>query len=254
MKTSSIKSGDTVAWTDPDGGERIEIKVAKVMVRGDAVTLEDDDGSVIECHEHELSPADEETAAAEGVGLHYRSPEWRRLAECAQWHNLWPVIDADGKLTGLVVADDDGFFNVDDEAMLAEDDIDFRWREVDGYALPVTAIIEAAVADETIRGAGLDDLAGLENPAMPEACAAYRQAAVAALEDDPRAGRLSVGAPLGQRLLASGWSGAHWRHSSGAIGTMFELTEDEQAALSAADDAGLAAAGEVIKQADAAGA
>jgi len=200
----------------------------------------------------EWLPADEATAAEEGRGLHYRSPEWRRLAGCAQWHNLWPVIDADGKLTGLVVADEDGYLNVDDEAMIAEGDLDCRWREEDGYAVTVTAIIEAAVADETIRGAGLDAFAGLEHPAMPEACAAYRQAAVAALEDDPRAGRFSIGSPRDGRLLHSRWAGAKWRHRSGAIGTMFRLTDDEVAALSAADAAGLKAAGAVIEQADAA--
>ena len=111
--------------------------------------------------------------------------------------------------------------------------------------------IEFAVANETIRdGGGLDEFAGLEHPYMADACAAYRAAAVAALADDPRARRLVADRPHGQRILHSAWAGTYWKYSVGAIGTMGELTEAEKAAVSAADDAGRAAARKVIEEAD----
>jgi hypothetical protein len=112
--------------------------------------------------------------------------------------------------------------------------------------------IEFAVVDETIRiCGGLEDYAGLEHPEIRRACAAYRQAAIAALEDDARAGRLVAAGPGGRRLLHSAWAGAHWNYTCGAIGTMSQLTEDEKAAVADANDAGREAAGQVIDDADA---
>ena len=113
-------------------------------------------------------------------------------------------------------------------------------------------IVEFAVADETIRDCGhLDQFAGVEHPYMADACAAYRAAATTALADDPRGGRLVVESPRGQRILHSAWAGAHFAYSVGAIGTMGDLTDDEKAAVSAADDAGREAARKVIEEADA---
>jgi hypothetical protein len=117
---------------------------------------------------------------------------------------------------------------------------------------PVT--VELATADETIRDrGGIDEFAGLEHPAMPEACAAYREAATSRLGDDDRANRLRAEAPRDRRILHSQWCGAHWGYSSGAIGTMCrDLTTDERAAIDAANEAGLEAARKVIEAEDAA--
>jgi nitrogen fixation protein len=131
------------------------------------------------------------------------------------------------------------------------------WRidTEEGTAAPSEPVtVEFAIGDETIRDrGGIDEFAGLEHPFVPEACAAYRQAATSRLGDDDRATRLRAEGPVGQRRLASGWCGAHWGYSSGAIGTMAgHLTTDERAAIDAAHEAGLAAAREVIEAADAA--
>jgi hypothetical protein len=117
--------------------------------------------------------------------------------------------------------------------------------------LPAVAV-EFAVADETIRTCAIDDLIGLGHTAAKEACAAYHRAATQALIDDTRAGRLSVESPRGQRRLHCQWMGSYWKFSSGAIGTMGNLTEDEKAAVSAADDAGREAARKIVEAAEAA--
>lgn len=116
---------------------------------------------------------------------------------------------------------------------------------------PLVAI-EAAEADETIRiCGGLEDFAGLEHPAIGAACEAYHAAACDALRADPRAGRLFACTPIGQRRLHSAWAGAKFAYQCGALATMATLTEDEKAAVSAADDAGREAAKKVIEAADA---
>ena len=115
--------------------------------------------------------------------------------------------------------------------------------------------VELAEADETIRiCGGLDDYAGLEHPAMQAACQAYHAAVAAALADDPRAAGFNVRSPKERRRLHSQWMGARFAHSCGAIGVMSgSLTEDEKAAISAADDAGRMAAKNEIDAEDAAG-
>jgi plasmid stabilization system protein ParE len=111
--------------------------------------------------------------------------------------------------------------------------------------------VEFATCDETIRTCAIDDLIGLEHPNAAEACAAYRRAAVEALENDPRAGRLTAETPRGQRILHSQWAGTYFKYSAGAIGTMGDLTEDEKAAVSDANDAGAEAAQKVVDDAGA---
>jgi len=134
----------------------------------------------------------------------------------------------------------------------ADDELFANGSDEEPAEPPKPVIVEFAVANETIRdGGGLDEFAGLEHPYMADACAAYRAAAVAALADDPRALRLVADRPQGQRILHSAWAGTYWKYSVGAIGTMGELTEAEKAAVSAADDAGRAAARRVIEEADA---
>lgn len=115
--------------------------------------------------------------------------------------------------------------------------------------------VELAEADETIRiCGGLEDYAGLEHPAMQAACQAYHAAVAEALADDPRAARFNVRSPQGRRRLHSQWMGAQFAHSCGAIGVIVgALTDDEKAAISAADDAGRAAARNEIDAEDAAG-
>jgi hypothetical protein len=103
--------------------------------------------------------------------------------------------------------------------------------------------VELALANETIRHCGVEEFTGLEHSAMEAACQAYRSAVIESLADDPRAARLNVVTPKGKRILHSQWCGAHFSWTRGAMGVMSgTLTEDEKAALDAADDAGLAAA------------
>lgn len=168
----------------------------------------------------------------------------------------WPVIDGDRRLTGELSEGGGQMLNVDDEAMIhASDARAAGWRidTEEGTAEPSEpVIVEFAVADETIRmDGGIDEFAGVDHPAMAEACAAYREAATRRLGDDDRANRMRADGPVGQRRLHSQWRGARWGHSSGAIGTMArDLTGDEQAAIDAAHDAGLAAAKRVIEEED----
>ena len=88
------------------------------------------------------TPADEATAAAKGRGLHYRSAEWQRLAAFVQWPGIWPVIDANGDLTGDISEGCESELNVDDEAMIDADDARAGGWEIDaeeGRACPPTA-------------------------------------------------------------------------------------------------------------------
>jgi hypothetical protein len=130
----------------------------------------------------------------------------------------------------------------------------FQGGEFSGSILPLPerVAVEFAVADETIRTCAIDDLIGLEHTASRDACAAYHRAATQSLIDDKRAGRLTVSSPRGQRRLHSQWMGSYWKFSAGAIGTMGELTEDEKAAVSAADDTGREAARKIVEAAEAA--
>lgn len=53
-------------------------------------------------------------------GLRYDSAEAQSIMNSDDWANYWPVVDADGALTGAVVEteDCDGMANVDDIAMV----------------------------------------------------------------------------------------------------------------------------------------
>jgi hypothetical protein len=198
---------------------------------------------VVDLHSGEAID-DEEVAAA--------------IAKC-DWTGLWPIIDGDCCLTGEVVDNSsDGYLSCDWGGMIeAADARAAGWRinTEEGTATPSEPVtVEFATADETIRDRGfIDYVAGLEHPAMPEACAAYRRAAIIAMADDDRANRLRDEAPRDRRILHSQWCGAHWGYSAGAIGTMAgDLTSDERAAIDAAHEAGLEAARAVIEAEDAA--
>jgi hypothetical protein len=197
-------------------------------------------------------------AGADGE-MHYESDEWQALRDHVSWNGWWPVIEGDGVIYGTITdGRDRGYLNVNDEAMIGADDARAAGWRVDteeGTAVPSDPVtVEFAAADETIRDrGGIDEFAGLEHPAMPEACAAYRRAAIIAMADDDRASRLDVEAPKNSRSLHSQWCGAHWGYSAGAIGTMArDLTDAERAAIDAAHEAGLAAARTVIEERDAA--
>jgi hypothetical protein len=140
----------------------------------------------------------------------------------------WARIDGDDEAGAALLADFFEDHGSDDDLFVAK---------------PEPIDVELAEADETIRTLAIDDLTGVEHPAMQAACQAYHAAVAAALADDPRAARLNVCPPKGQRRLHSQWCGAHFSWTCGAIGVMSgSLTEDEKAAISAADDAGRAAA------------
>jgi len=147
--------------------------------------------------------------------------------------------------------------NVDDEAMIDADEARAGGWEIDAEdgcaGQPPQVAVEFAVANETIRWRAIDDLIGLEHPYADEACAAYHRAATQSLIDDKRARRLTVSSPLGQRTMHSQWAGAYFKFSAGAIGTMGELTHDEKAAVSAANDAGREAARKLLNEAEAEG-
>lgn len=107
-----------------------------------------------------------------------------------------------------------------------------------------TRIVEVATTPETIREcSGVGDFLGIEDTFEREVCAAWRKAAVAALEDDPRARLLVIESPRGNRLLHSQWCGAKWGYGYGAIAAMSsDLTEDEKDAVGDAQVAGVKAA------------
>lgn len=208
-----------------------------------------------------MRPMDEmtpERAAEACAGLSLDSAEWQEARDAVAWEGLWPEVDGDGELTGKVVGDEEGYLNVDDEAMISEEvarRAGWRIDIEDGTAAPSEPVtVEFAVADETIRDCGgIHEFAGLEHPAIEEACAAYREAATGCLDGDRRANRLRADRPRGPRILSSQWSGTHWSYNTGAIGTMAnDLTDAEKAAIDAAHEAGLAAARKVIESEDAA--
>jgi hypothetical protein len=203
----------------------------------------------------EMTP---ERAAEACAGLTLGSAEWQEARDAVDWEGLWPEVDGDGELTGKVVGSEEGYLNVENEAMIAEDvarRAGWRIDTAEGTAAPSDPVtVEFATADETIGwNAGLREMAPSDHPAQEEACAAYRRAAIIAMADDDRASRLDVEAPKNGRVLHSQWCGAHWGYSAGAIGTMAgDLTSDERAAIDAANEAGLEAAREVFANRDAA--
>ena len=154
--------------------------------------------------------------------------------------DAWAKIDGDSEAGGELLS---AFFEdhgTDEDLFVTEPEP----RPID---------VELAEADETIRTCAIDDLTGLEHPAMQAACQAYHSAVAEALASDPRASRLTVVSPKGQRILHSAWAGAKFDHACGAMGVMSgNLTDAEKAAISAADDAGRAAAKNEIEAADAA--
>ena len=79
------------------------------------------------------------TLAEAATGLRYDSEEAQAILGQADWQSHWPVVDADGELTGDVVETDDcdEYANVADETMISLSDLsDAQRREADrtGYA------------------------------------------------------------------------------------------------------------------------
>lgn len=198
-----------------------------------------------------------ESICQQFAGKHYHDRQFRQVSAAADWNDVWPEIDRDGDLTGRLVGNENGFLNVDDEAMISTAEARAGgWTISDGYAeAPRPVDVELATCWETIRHCAVEEFTGLEHPAMVAACQAYHSAVAEALAGDPRAKRLNVVSPKGQRLLHSQWCGAHFSWTCGAMGVMSgSLTEDEKAAISAADEAGRAAAKNEVDAENAAGA
>lgn len=74
-----------------------------------------------------------------GAGLHYKSRQWDEIFnDGGGWDGAWPEIDRHGKITGRIVGNEDGFLNVNDEAMISEAEARVGgWTSPDdGYAEP----------------------------------------------------------------------------------------------------------------------
>lgn len=262
MTTNSSSNITIQREIDRVGGECVAIGDDARLVRLG------DDRLVIETNGDPVWEADEgftvgamNVVAEAGFSMHYESAEWQALRELVQWQGWWPVVDGEGEITGQITEGgegDDDYYRVGEEAMIETDvarAAGWRIDTEEGAADPSGPVtVEFATADETIGwNAGLREMAPSDHPAQADACAAYRRAAIIALEDDDRANRLRAEAPRDRRILHSQWCGAHWSYSAGAIGTMArDLTSDERAAIDAANDAGLEAAGVVFADCDAA--
>lgn len=61
--------------------------------------------------------------AQEAAGLRYDSPEATAILDREDWSEIWPIVDAEGYLTGGICGSEDGFANVDDLAMVALSDL-----------------------------------------------------------------------------------------------------------------------------------
>ena len=184
------------------------------------------------------------------AGAYYRDRAFRRACDQASWHNVWPVIDRDGDLTGEVCDGDDGYLNVDDEAMITIGEAKAgRWQidedEVNADE-PAMVEVEIATANEIIRN--VLDLSMDDSYLVERACAEYHRAAAAFIDGDRRGRYLTTVAPKGRRVLASQWNGAHFDYRSGAIGVMCRgIRVDECDVISEADDAGRKAAAKVVE-------
>ena len=76
--------------------------------------------------------------AKANAGIHSQSQAWQQALDCCDWHGVWPVIDAEGLLTGEISEGGDDMSNVDDEAMIeTAEAIATGWTvDEDGYATP----------------------------------------------------------------------------------------------------------------------
>lgn len=74
-------------------------------------------------------------ACADSAYLHYQHPLWRRLADAFNWQDVWPVVNADGHLTGEVwTACDDVLHTADGDAMIRPEDAKSGGWEIDHEA------------------------------------------------------------------------------------------------------------------------
>ena len=64
-------------------------------------------------------------AIGKATGMHYMNAKARRILDNNKldWSQYWPEVDADGVITGGLVGDEDGFYNVDDLAMIAAENL-----------------------------------------------------------------------------------------------------------------------------------
>lgn len=71
------------------------------------------------------------------AGMHYRTEEFQQVSAVFDWQNVWPLIDADGDLTGDVVEPaEDGVYLILsdwDAAIRREDAVSAGWEiDADG--------------------------------------------------------------------------------------------------------------------------
>lgn len=108
--------------------------------------------------------------AEAGIGLDYRWAAWQELAALGEWTDCWPEVDSRGRITGVVIGDEDGYANVDHEAMVYADDIagDELWEaREDGYASLLSEVDEEPLHPQglyirALEAAGIGEMLGLE--------------------------------------------------------------------------------------------
>jgi hypothetical protein len=52
---------------------------------------------------------------------HMTNADFKRLGDDLLWHGVWPEVDGSCHLTGRIVSDEEGYVNIDDEAMMREE-------------------------------------------------------------------------------------------------------------------------------------
>ena len=82
-----------------------------------------------------------ETICQQFAGSSYTDREFRRAAAAIDWNQVWPEIDRHGNLTGRLVGDEGGFYNVNDEAMISREEARAgRWQIEDGHARATSTV------------------------------------------------------------------------------------------------------------------
>lgn len=99
-------------------------------------------------------------------------------------------------------------------------------------------IIETASLPDAVC-AGVEQLEGLDISNRRQAASLWHDTAVAALDADPRAGRLVRVKAHRARRGRECWLATPWRFRAGVFATAASLTEEEQQALIDANHAGM---------------
>lgn len=136
MKTSSITIQREI---DAVGGERVAGgDEASLWRLGDGRLVIETNADPVWENDRGFSMLAAEVVCQAGYGWDYRSAEWRQLAEVVDWTDMWPEVDGEACLRGsIVTSGQEGYLNVDEEAMI-EEEVARRsaWRVEDGHAKP----------------------------------------------------------------------------------------------------------------------